>query len=75
MLQKMYIHEYPLTYEDSEKNIKYGLRYLKEHLSSEESKVFFKQAHDHKSSQFEDKEGRNYTLLYQNHSYVLISRS
>ncbi len=75
MLQKTYVHEYPLIYENSEKNIKYGIHYLKEHLSSEESKVFFKQAHDHESSQFEDTEGINYTLLYQNHSYVLISRS
>ncbi len=77
MIQKLYIHEHPLSYEEEDRNIKHGVSYLRDHLSAKEAEDIFGEAHDHGSSHFEDKENHKFTLLYQNtdglRNYFLIS--
>jgi len=68
------VNDREISYEDGEKNIRYGVEYLDKILSSEESKVFIKQAYEHGSAQFEDKARRQFTLIHQGGAYTLISR-
>ena len=74
MQTKITIRERSVCYDDDEKNIKYGLKYLKETLSSEEIKPFFDEAHKRGSAQFEDRDRHQFTLFYKGGSYLLISR-
>ena len=75
MLKKELIRDHYVSYESEEKNILYGVRHLKETLSQEEAKVFFDQARQKKSAQFEDKNRYQFTLIYQQEgNYLLLSR-
>lgn len=74
MIKKFRVNDKEISYEDGEKNIKYGVLYLDKTLSQEESKVFIKQAYERGSAQFEDKARRQYTLVYNSGVYMLISR-
>ncbi len=74
MLKIFMINDKKISYEDGEKNIKFGVNYLDKILSSQESKVFVRQAYESGSAQFEDKNRRQFTLIYKGGSYILISR-
>lgn len=74
MIKKFIVNDREISYEDGEKNIKYGVQYLDKILSKEEAKVFIKQAYENKSAQFEDKARRQFTLIYNSGAYMLISR-
>ncbi len=57
-----------------EENAREGIGHLRDDLDSEEARVFFDQARQRGSAEFEDDEGRQYTLIYQNGSYILTRR-
>jgi hypothetical protein len=74
MLKQELIHGNYVSYESGEKNIMYGIRHLDHVLSAEEAQVFFRQAKEKKSAQFEDKNRYQFTLVYQNGKFLLLSR-
>lgn len=71
MAQQTSIHGFTVSYEA---NAAEGIKYLRDDLDSGEAKVFFDQARMKNSAPFEDDEDRQYTLFYQNGSYVLARR-
>lgn len=71
MAQKTEVHGHSVAYED---NAREGISYLRDDLSTEEAKVFFDQAMESSSAQFEDDDDRQFTLLYQGGGYVLVRR-
>lgn len=71
MLRKDTIYGFAVSYEE---NAAEGAQYLKDDLAREEAQVFFDQAKLKGSAQFEDDEDRQFTLVYQNGSYVIIRR-
>lgn len=71
MAEKESIHGFTVAYE---KNAVEGIEYLRDDLDSAEARVFFDQARQRGSAQFEDDEDRQYTLLYQNGNYALARR-
>lgn len=75
MVQIESIGDYALTYDDAENNARAGVTYLDDTLSRDESRVFFDAARSNGSAQFEDRDGRNFTIIYQNGAYTLISRT
>lgn len=71
-MQDTHIYGFKVQYEDATRK---AVDYLKNDLSSEESKVFFEHAKRHGSAQFEDDEDRNFTLVYnQNNLFTLTRR-
>ncbi|RJQ14516.1 hypothetical protein C4553_00365 [Candidatus Parcubacteria bacterium] len=71
MVRKDTIYSFSVSYEE---NAQEGARYLKEDLAKEEAMVFFDYAKRNGSAQFEDDDDRQFTLLYQEGSYVIIRR-
>ena len=71
MTQKTLVHGVYVTYEE---NALQGIHYLRDTLDMKEAKVFSDEARTHGSAEFEDRERRQYTLIYQNGSYVLVRR-
>ena len=72
MAEKITIHSvFPLSYEE---DAIHGMHYLRDHISYEEAKVFFEQAKYHGSAQFEDRQDRNYKLIYEDGGYRLERR-
>jgi len=71
-IKKTDIHAFPTTYEE---NAEEGVRHLRDDLSYDEAKVFFKQARAHGSAEFEDDEDRQFTLSCQNDAYTLVRRT
>lgn len=71
MPEKTNIRGFPVTYE---KNAIEGVRYLRDDLDFEEARVFFDQARQRGSAQFEDDEDRQYTLFYKLGQYALVRR-
>jgi hypothetical protein len=74
MIKKFIVNDREIAYEDGEKDIIYGVQYLDRTLSREEAMVFIKQAYEHGSAQFEDKNRKQFTLMYAGGAYTLISR-
>jgi hypothetical protein len=74
MIKKFIVNDREISYEDGEKNIKYGVEYLDKILSKEEAMVFIRNAYEHNSAQFEDKARRQFTLIHNGGAYTLISR-
>jgi len=75
MVQKIYIGGYYVKYDDQERNISYGVYYLQYDLNAEELRVFLDQARSKGQAEFEDRAGRNFTLMYNNDgTYTLLSR-
>ncbi len=76
MVKYEYIHGFKVEYESEEEHIRDGISYLDNKIDIAEAKVFFSQAHDKKSAQFEDNENHQFTLMYKgNDVYILISRN
>lgn len=71
MVTKTTIHGFTVSYEE---NAADGIRYLRDDLSSRETKVFFDQARREGAAEFEDDDDRQFTLLYQSGYYTLIRR-
>lgn len=71
MITKTTIHGFGVAYEE---NAREGIQYLRDDLDAREASVFFDQARQRGSAEFEDDEDRQYTLIYQNGSYVLTRR-
>lgn len=76
MVKYEYINGLKVEFESEDRHIKDGLNYLDDKIQTEEAKVFFKQAKEKKSAQFEDTQNHQFTLMYKGSDvYVLISRS
>ena len=71
MATKTQVHSYYVNYEE---NAEDGLRYLRDDLDSNECKVFFDQARQKGSVQFEDDDDRQFTLFYRDSAYTLVRR-
>ena len=71
MITKTTIHGFNVAYEE---NAREGITHLRDDLDSQEARVFFDQARQRGSAEFEDDEDRQYTLIYQNGSYILTRR-
>ena len=71
MAQKTTVHGHPVAYEE---NAAEGIRHLRDDLDAIETRVYFDQAHSKGSAEFEDDEDRQFTLIYQNGSYVMVRR-
>ena len=73
MLQKTTSHGHTVSYEE---NAHEGVRHLRDHLDLNEAKVVLDEARtqSHHEAEFEDRERRQYTLLYQKGVYVLVRR-
>jgi hypothetical protein len=71
MPEKTTIHGFPVTYEQ---NAYEGIRYLRDDLDFNEARIFFDQARQRGSAQFEDDEDRQYTLFYKEGNYILVRR-
>lgn len=65
------VHGFTVVYEE---NARPGVDYLMSDLDSNEARVFFDQARLKGSAPFEDDSERQYTLIYQGGSYVLVLR-
>ncbi|QQR50372.1 hypothetical protein IPF86_00410 [Candidatus Nomurabacteria bacterium] len=75
MVTYKYIHEHKVEYDTEDAHIKSGLTYLLSKIEPLEAKVYFNQAHDKKSAQFEDDDNHQFTLMYKgNYVYILLSR-
>jgi len=68
---KTIVHGFPVVYEE---NVSAGIRYLRDDLDYQEARVFFDQARQRGSAQFEDDTDRQYTLFYKNGIYNLVLR-
>lgn len=73
MIQKEYVHDFIVQFDDSFID---GLRYLRDHLSFDEMKTLTDAARLDGSAEFEDNFNRNWTLLYNRGegTYTLIRR-
>lgn len=72
MVQKTTVHTFfNVIFEEDAHN---GIRYLRDNLDYKEAKVFFDQARQHGSAEFEDHENRQFTLLHQDGAYTLVRR-
>ncbi|MDI6739489.1 MAG: hypothetical protein QME74_03900, partial [Candidatus Edwardsbacteria bacterium] len=61
MLHKQDVHGYQVYFED---DAKYGVEYLDHRIDYREAKVFFETAKNRGAAEFEDGEGRDFTLTY-----------
>ncbi len=66
------IHGFHVIYEDHDYP---GIRYLRDDLDQREAKVFFDQARQRGSAQFESDGELNFTLAYHDGEYALSRRS
>lgn len=71
MANKTSIYGFNIEYEVDAKG---GVYQLRDRLERNESKIFFDAARRSKSCEFEDNEGRNYTLWYRDGGYILTRR-
>lgn len=71
MAKRASVHGFWVSYED---NAYEGLKHLRDDLSRDEAKVYFEQARAKKSAQFEDDYDRQFSILYEKGSYVLVRR-
>ncbi len=72
MIQKTTIHGFDVSYEE---NAEEGMKYLRDHLDINESKVFFDEAKKKGSAEFEDDDDRQFTLVFQKEDdYVIVRR-
>ena len=65
------IKGYIVHYED---DALLGLRYIENHLDYNEARVFFEQARNRGSAEFEDNNRVNFTLLHHDGAYTLVRR-
>lgn len=71
-MKEIYIRNFKVGFEEDAIN---GVRYLLYDLDRDEAKVFFDQARQRKSAEFEDDKEGQYNLLYNpNGSYTLTKR-
>jgi cellobiose phosphorylase len=71
-MQETYIHSFKDRHEE---NAQGGIVYLRDHLDAKEAKVFFDEARRKKSANFEDQQGKNYTLSFDSYNtYTLVRR-
>jgi len=70
-MKQISIHGYRTKYEDDAYN---GVRHLLEDLQYEEAKVFFEQARQYRSAQFEDDFEGQYTLSYNRDGTYTLSK-
>lgn len=68
---KTIVHGFPVIYEE---NALAGISYLRDDLDYQEARVFFDQARQRGSANFEDDNDRQYTLSYKNGIYNLVRR-
>ena len=71
MTQKRQIHGHWVMFEE---NAKPGIHYLEYELQAKEALVFFDQAKQHGSAEFEDSYRHNFTLSYYHDGYTLVRR-
>lgn len=71
MAEETTVHGFLVGYEQ---NAIEGIRYLRDDLDFNEARIFFDQARQKSSAQFEDDEDRQYTLFYKNGVYTLVRR-
>jgi hypothetical protein len=73
MVQRTNIYGFWVNYDDSAYD---GIRYLRDDLSREEAVVFFDQARQKGSAQFEDDYEKQFILYYESgsSSYILARR-
>lgn len=69
--KKVNLHGFYLTYDDDTYE---ALRYLRDDLDTEESRVFFDQARLRGRAKFEDDNERQFTLNYKSGKYFLVRR-
>ncbi len=72
MADKRYVHGREVHFEDDAAHS--GVRHLEHHLSKEEAEVFFHEAKRRGKAEFEDQEGRNYTLVRRDGTYHVERR-
>ncbi len=65
------VHGYKVSGDDDAKE---GIVYLDERLDYDEAKVFFEHARTRGSAQFEDDEGRNFTLVRASDGTYLVKK-
>jgi hypothetical protein len=66
------IHGHSISYEDDALE---GVHYLQNKLDMDESKVYFDEAKRRGEAEFEDNHRWNYTLTYNDGTYVLTRRT
>jgi len=66
------IHGKKVMYED---NAQEGVEYLRSKIDYKEALVFFDQAQLKGSAEFEDQNGKDYSLIYSNGVYVITRRT
>jgi hypothetical protein len=72
-MQESIVHGFKVKYEE---NAAEGIKYLRDDLDSQESRVFFEQARAKKFAEFEDDDDREFTLERNvDGTYVLIRRN
>lgn len=71
MAERTAVHGFWVTYEQ---NAYDGIKYLRDDLKMEETRVFFDQARVRGSAQFEDDHDRQFTVLYHSGNYTLVRR-
>lgn len=71
MAQKTTIKGFSVIYDD---NASSGVYYLRDSLDYNEAVIFFDRARNYGSADFEDHNGNNFTLVYQNGEYLLNQR-
>ncbi len=69
----MTVHGHTVKFDPSGHNIKIGLHYLEDHLSSEEAEPFFTQAKNHSSAQFSTSDDYKFTLVHHDSGYYEIT--
>ncbi|MBI2035091.1 MAG: hypothetical protein HYT12_00205 [Candidatus Liptonbacteria bacterium] len=73
MLKNIKVYIYPVEYDEKDYD---GIKYLRDDLQTEESKVFFEQAKLKGEARFEDDREGQWSLQYNksNASYLLVRR-
>lgn len=71
MAEQIWLHDHYLNYNEADYN---GVEYLRDRLSEEEVKVFFDQAYDRGKAEFEDNQGHNFSIIYEDGEFTLQAR-
>lgn len=71
MAEQIWLHDHYLNYDEADY---VGIEYLRDQLSEEEVKVFFDQAYEHGKAEFEDNQEHNFSIVYEDGDYKLVSR-
>ncbi len=66
------IHGHNVRYEEHDLGAEEAVRFLEIHSSREEADVFFHQAKERGTAQFEDRHGKNFTLIHHMDGYYTI---